>query len=258
MSRLVRGLVAAISVCIVLPLLLRPTHAETLVEISNDVRTILAFAVPAEKAQVLMPAGFKSAPVPGGPSKGTNVFLVFIDRLLGTDGDGKPIGNGAAQSAVIALPAARDSDSKVVTIVLAGLTDPGTAPGAYGVFDAAPTHKAKRKMRSGRGPSTIGEEWWEFAGPQGEEVSLTLAYETTAPTRVMAETINHSAKNPEFWRIYRVEQGVELLRSKPTNVDAVKEFHLVAKGGRFGDLIEGADLVSITTLPWYSRKIYLP
>jgi hypothetical protein len=235
-----------------------PARAETLVEMSNDVRTILAFSVPPEKVQALMPAGFKATAVPGGASKGANVFLVFIDRLLGTDGDGKPIGNGSAQSAVIALSASRDSDNKAVTVVLSGLSDPGTAPGAYGVFDAAPTHKAKRKMRSGRGPATIGEEWWEFTGPQGEEVSLTLAYETPAPMRVVAESINHSAKNPEFWRIYRVEQGVEVLRSKATNIDAVKEFKLVAKGGRFGELVEGADLVSITALPWYSRKIYLP
>jgi hypothetical protein len=38
----------------------------------------------------------------------------------------------------------------------------------------------------------------------------------------------------------------------------VKEFSLTTKGGRFGELLDGADLVSITAVPWYSRKIYLP
>jgi hypothetical protein len=258
MRRLVKVVLFALATFASLPQPSGPARAETLVEMSNDVRTILAFAVPPEKVQALMPAGFASAAVPGGPSKGANVLLVFIDRLLGTDAEGKPIGNGSAQSAVIALPATRESDKKGVAVVLTGLSDPGTAPGAYGVFDPAPTHKAKRKMRSGRSATTIGEEWWEFKGPAGEEVSLTLAYETGPPTRVTAESVNHSAAKPEFWRIYRFEQGVEVLRSKATGLDSVKEFSLVAKGGRFGELIDGADLVSITALPWYSRKIYLP
>jgi hypothetical protein len=52
----------------------------------------------------------------------------------------------------------------------------------------------------------------------------------------------HSAIKPDFYRIYRIEQAVDVVRSVPAR--------------QFSQLFDGSEqLISITSLPWYSREV---
>src|SRR5262245_59573437 len=58
-----------------------PTHAETFVEHSSEVRMQLDFVVPAAALAKFVPAGFDMNVATQGPAKDCNVRMIFIDRV---------------------------------------------------------------------------------------------------------------------------------------------------------------------------------
>ena len=68
----------------------------------------------------------------------------------------------------------------------------------------------------------------------------------------------HSAAKPDFFRVYRFEQGADVVRSSATGVDRVTNFSFKASGPRLAPIFDGNEqLIAITSVPHYSRTIYL-
>ena len=57
-------------------------NAETFVGSNVDARVLVAVSAPHDGVQALLPDGWTSVPVPGGPLQGANILFVFIDSLL--------------------------------------------------------------------------------------------------------------------------------------------------------------------------------
>ena len=53
--------------------------AETLVGTYGEMRTVLAFKIPDEAVQNLLPAGWEAVPGATGPPQGANLNVIFID-----------------------------------------------------------------------------------------------------------------------------------------------------------------------------------
>jgi len=68
----------------------------------------------------------------------------------------------------------------------------------------------------------------------------------------------YSAAKPEFYRIYRYTQAADVLRGEGTAPDRIKSYAFKAFGPKLGPLFEGAEVVSITAVPYYSRQVFLP
>ena len=82
---------------------------------------------------------------------------------------------------------------------------------------------------------------------------------TLCSVRGEAEAKVHSAAKPDFYRIYQIEQAADVARSTSTGVDRVTKFSFEALGPKLAPLFEGSqELVSITSVPFYSRSIYVP
>ena len=75
----------------------------------------------------------------------------------------------------------------------------------------------------------------------------------------MVEAKLHSAAKPDFYRIYKFEQAADVVRSTATGIDGVSKFFFKASGPKLAPLFDGSQqLISVTSIPFYSRTIYLP
>jgi hypothetical protein len=104
------------------------------------------------------------------------------------------------------------------------------------------------------------EERWAFAAPGGERMELNLRYERGAARKASQETKFWSSVNPNFYQIFKIEQGLDIMRNATVPVrDRVAEFSYKATGGKIAPLFDGTErVVSIDALHWYNRGVYLP
>src|SRR5256885_183706 len=69
----------------------------------------------------------------------------------------------------------------------------------------------------------------------------------------------HSACPPDFYRIYRVDQAADVVRSTATGTDRVQKVSFKVVGQPLTQLFDGTEqLISITSIPLYTRQLFLP
>ena len=66
----------------------------------------------------------------------------------------------------------------------------------------------------------------------------------------------YSAAKPDFIASHRSEQARDIVRGLDT--DRVKKIDFKASGPKLGPLFDGAQLIGVTSEPWYTRQTYLP
>ncbi len=218
-------------------------NAETFVEHSAEVRMQLDFVVPDAALRKFLPAGFEPNVATQGAAKDCNVRMIFIDRVDITKADGSPADKGTNQLVYLAVPIKQTATNTLGQMLIHGLTaDPKDAPGPFGVYQLATTHRM------------------EFAAASGERMEVHLKYERAAARKTSNEVKFFSAPNPSFLQIFKIDQGLDIMRNATVPVrDRVKEFSYKAGGGKIAPLFDGTDrVVSIDALHWYNRGVYLP
>jgi hypothetical protein len=161
----------------------------------------------------------------------------------------------------LAIPVKQSGSTNAGQMIIAGLTtDPKDTPGPFGNYELATSHRMERSVATGSGKDTTMEEHWELAAASGERFEVHLKYER-APARKGANEVKFfSPTNPSAFQIFKIEQGIDIMRNATVNVrDRVKEFSYKASGGRVGPLFDGSErVVSIDSFHWYNRGVYLP
>jgi hypothetical protein len=237
--------------------LVRPVNAQTLVEQSSEARMQLDFHVPDAALKAMLPAGWEPNIATAGAAKDANLRMIFIDRVNVTAPDGAPVGSG--QMVYLAIPIKQASTNTIAQMLIYGLTgDPKEAPGPFGVYQLATTHRMERSTTAGAQTQTT--EQWEFTAASGEHMELRLKYDRGVGRKASNETKFFSSTNPSFYQIFKVDQNLDIMRNATITVpDKVKEFQYKASGGKIGALFDGSERVlSIDGLSWYNRAIYLP
>jgi hypothetical protein len=238
-----------------------PARAETFSVANIDHRTYLYFQVPEATAQRLLPSGWEAAPAQSGPTQGANLVVILLDQLMAQDAQGRPVAGGTNQGVALLVPARNATTSAAGSMVFDGFSaKPEGSPGAYGVYAPAAI-RMERTIYTGPGNVRRGEEQWEVAaeGDSGDSLQVRLRYAAAIPSRTSYEARAYSAQKPDFYRIYRVEQGNDFVRSDPAGVDRVEEFSFAASGPRLGALFNGTErLVAILSVPSYVRQVFLP
>jgi hypothetical protein len=239
-----------------------PARAETFSVANSDHRNYLYFQVPEATARRALPDGWQAVPAQSGPAQGANLVVILIDQLAAHDAQGAPAGGGTNQLAVLAVPARNAATGAEGLMVFSGFSArPEGSPGAYGVYAPAEV-RVERALRAGPGGERRGEERWTVAAEGGggsDRLEVRLRFGAAAPVRTAYEARVYSARNPDFFRIYRVVQGNDFVRSGPAGVDRVEEFAFAASGPRLGALFDGSErLVAILSVPSYVRQVFLP
>jgi hypothetical protein len=238
------------------PLSSRPYSSLKLVATYGEARTNLTFRLPDAIVQKALPSGWLPSPFTSGPSKGANLTVTFMDWLTVQEPDGTP--GKTYRSVGVSVPAKRNGSDATVSMSITGLSSPsGYAPGPYGNSLTAKSTIARTLRTDGKDVSTA-EEVWHFEAESGDSIQLELQFVRGVAARSKLQSIIHSAVNPDFYRIYRVEQAVDVIRSTD-GTDRVQRYFFKASGPFLSRLFNGSEqLISITSLPWFSRQAFLP
>lgn len=238
-----------------LMLLAAPAVAqEKFVNSDASVRTTLDFKVPAAAIQKLLPDAWEIDSSTIGASSGSNLRVTFIEGIWSEDAQGKPLPTG--RNIVIGSMVKKKVSTDRGLMMVGGLTT-GAPPGVYGVYSKATT-TSQRTLRTGGDGVATTEEVWNAKADTSDAIDLQLNYVRGTPVRGNVDVRVYSGAKPEFYRIYRYIQGADVLRGVRTAPERVKAFNFKASGPKLGPLFEGAEIVAITALPYYSRQVFLP
>jgi len=235
-------------------------HAQTLLERSAEVRMQLDLAVSPAALKALLPDGWQPFVATSGPAKDCNVRLIFVDRVGINGPDGAP--RGTEQMAYFASPI-KKAGSNVMDgqMVIDGITaNAKNAPGPFMVYQAATSYRVERSTHATTGGPIENEDTWEFTGGDGEHLALHLVYERGVARKLAAETKFFSAADPKSYQIWKIDQGLDIMRNATVPVkDHVKTLEFRASGGRVAKLFDGSERVlSVDALHWYNRAVSSP
>jgi hypothetical protein len=225
---------------------------EKLVGTNMDVRTVLHFKVSDAAIQKLLPPGWEVNPGTG-PAAGANVRVTFVDQMAAADATGKA--QAPVRNLIFGIPAKRAGETGGL-MIFAGLS-PG-AGGPYGASMKA-VNAVERKITHTPGAPSMIDESWDYKGDNGHTTSLQIQYIRGAAERNKSELRVYAQPKPEFFRIYRFEQGVDLVLAADGNAERLKKVTFKASGEKLSPLFDGSEkLISVISVPWYQREIYLP
>jgi len=238
----------------------RLATAETLVESNADVRTTVTLKVKDAEAQKLLPAGWQVAPLDGGPAKGGNLLLVLIDRIVSQGADGKASGVGPIDRALAVVVPAKHGQTGAAGPNVVGVysANPKALPGPYKNSVQATLQVEQSTKATDLEPATVSEAW-SVRERGGGVVSLRLEYPRGALARSKSESKIYGGPDPAFFRIYRVDQATDLLRSVPTGTDRLKHYQLHVSMPELKLMFDGTEqVISVVVIPLYVRQVSLP
>ncbi len=229
-------------------------HVETMLQ--N--RVILTFKADAQEVQRWLPAGWQPEPIPAGPSKDSNLIVLFVEKVLAQDAQGKPAGP-TSRNVTLVVPARNAASGESSPLVIRTYeSDPKDLPGFYKAAVPASVEREHSASGSGTKPGRASERW-SMKDEKGALIELALEFERGTPARVKQEMKPRSAVDPATWRIYRQEQALQVLKSTAVNVDRLKQYRFEVKVPELEKLFDGKEqLVSVIDVPWYSRQTFLP
>jgi len=235
-----------------------PAMAQEKLSLSNvDVRTALTFKASDAAVQRMLPEGWDVNSPTAGPSQGFNLGMTLIDQKYTQDAEGKP--TAPVRGVVLTIPAKKKGSDTAGTMVVAGLFALNGVPGAYGVYSPARVLIERRTRTRLNGGETLVNESWDFRTEDGNAIEVQVRFTPAVPSKVRAEAKVYSGVKPDFYRIYRIEQAVDVARSVPDNVDRATKVSINISGKKFAPLFDGTEkVISMTSIPWYSRQVYLP
>jgi len=223
-------------------------------------RVQVAFSVAGEKLQKLLPAKWRSASLPPGPSEGANFMIAFRNRQQAThhEADGTHRAGEQDRGAVL-LAAVKNSETQEsgVWVLRSLAASRASVPGPYRNSKPVTVHMEQR-METRDHQNAVGIERWQLQDQDGQELSMYLRYGIGIPVRTIGEAKVRGGPDPDFSRIYRTDRGIDLVRSVPNAVDRVEEFDFHNTLSEFGEILDGSErVVSIAVEPWYLRQVFL-
>jgi hypothetical protein len=240
-------------------LLTESARAETPTGSNADTRVVISLVVKPEAAQQWLTGPWQVNPVASGPSQGANTSLVFVDQHLVVDPDGKPAGSGINRILALVVPGKHSGTGETASVVARLFSaDPSYVPSPY--KNAVPGQiRRERAVRESNTEPASGRELWTVRDSAGGTVELSFDYIGALPVRSKSESKVYSAVEPAFFRIYRVEQGADVVKSVPANIDRVQNFKLTVGIQELKKTFDGSEkVVSVTMIPWYLRQVSLP
>lgn len=236
-----------------------PVWCQKHVQSTLDSRIVLAFVANTAEIQRWLPAPWQPSPVASGPAKDANLVVVFVDRLLNQDAEGKPTAIAAYRAVALAIPARnpQSGDSGPLLVRIYN-SNPNEIPGFY---KTAVLASVEREISWSGIDNSLGmaHERWEVKDGKGGTLQLQLQYQRGVPTRGKLEAKPRSGSDPATWRIYRIEQATDVVKSLPAGIDRLKSYHFRSNVAELQKLFDGSErLISVTAIPWYTRQTLLP
>lgn len=235
----------------------KQSKAETLVENSMFYRIYVAFSVDQKAAQAWLPADWKIVSLSKGPFKGANLLVIFDDKLIIQDAEGKPDKEGSYCLAILVSPGINTKTKKFdffVTRIYWPYNDP--SPYKNGVNATVHREATIKDLASKSGMSS---EVWKVQNKDGGILEFQMEYKRSVPKRARREFTVHSSVEPDFYRIYRDDWANELVKSIPAGIDRVQNYKFSSTISELRKMFDGSEkLIGITVNPCRVRQVFLP
>jgi hypothetical protein len=128
----------------------------------------------------------------------------------------------------------------------------------YGVATAAEIDRKQSLSGPAAGGRSVSDNW-RIMVPEGGTVEVDLTYTTGKRGWSPGELFPYSAANPDFSRIYRYTQMVDLVFSSAIGKPASGDIRLVNTIAELQPLIDGTEeIIAVMDVPVYVREISLP
>ena len=248
----------ALTIIVAAPGLRPAAWAETLVETNVDTRLNLQFRVAEAALKSWVPAPWQINPAASGPGKDANLSVVLLQRLLVLGPDGKPTPGATHRTVALVVPAKNTQTDESAPVVIRVFTaDPQGVPGPYKNSVKASVRRELTLKGDGNEPGA-GSEQWQMQ-TTGGSIEVQIAYQRGVPSRSNAESKVYSAVEPTFFRLYRVDQGVDVVKSVPAGIDRVQSYRFRSTVTELARLFDGSEqLIAAAVIPWYVREVKLP
>jgi hypothetical protein len=235
----------------------KQSRAETLVENSMFYRIYVAFSVDQKAAQAWLPAAWKTVSLSKGPFKGTNLFVIFDDKFIIQDGEGKPDKGGTWCVAVLVSPGI-NTKTKKFDFFVTRIYWPYNDSGPYKNAVNATVHR-EATIKDVASKSGVSSEVWKVQDKDGGILEFRMEYKRGVPKRKKVELKIHSAVEPDFYRIYRDDYANDLVKSIPTGIDRVQNYKFSSTISELRKMFDGSEkLIGITINPCRVRQVFLP
>jgi hypothetical protein len=240
----------------------RPAAAQTFAGVQGDrTRIALGFQVKPEAVQQLLPAPWQLDPVGRGPLKGTNFFVLFIDRVRDEDPEGKPKYSGANRYVTFLAPGKHPQTGQTAAVALGGLASNLTqAPDFFQVLRAA-TVRAEHTSAGHEVDTEDVMDIWEareVTGPGEVVLRLRSLRQVSARTRTKGDGLGISAKDPTLWQTYKSEAATDVVQSVPEGINRVQEYTFRLTVPEYSPLFDGSEqLLGISMAAWYVRQVFV-
>ena len=232
-------------------------HAETLVESQLYFRIYVAFTVDQKAVQAWLPDPWKAVSLPKGPFKGANLYVLFDDKILNQVGEGKSA-RAEVYHAAILVAFAKHAQTGDFAVFVIRVYSPHGPPGPYkNTVKAAVSREAMLKgadLKPG-----AGSEVWKVQNSDGGIMEFRMDYQRAVPKRVKHEFKVRSSVEPDFFRIYRDDFSVDVLKSIPTGTDRVQNYKFRVTIPELRKMFDGSEkFVGISMNPIRVRQVFLP
>jgi hypothetical protein len=184
--------------------------------------------------------------------------VVLLQRLLVLGPDGKPTPGATHRTVALVVPAKNTQTDESAPVVIRVFTaDPQGVPGPYKNSVKASVRRELTLKGDGNEPGA-GSEQWQMQ-TTGGSIEVQIAYQRGVPSRSNAESKVYSAVEPTFFRLYRVDQGVDVVKSVPAGIDRVQSYRFRSTVTELARLFDGSEqLIAAAVIPWYVREVKLP
>jgi hypothetical protein len=252
-------LCACIVNCLLVSPSIHPAWGENHVESTMETRAMVFLQVEKTQLQKWVPESMQITPLPAGPFNGANLILVFIDLLRAQDPQGKPHNGGLGRAAVFVVPVKHNRTGEMVSLVIDGLADnPENVPGPYKNFKGA---SIQRELNHSVSAFDAGEgsDTWKFEDSSGMLIDFHVGYKRALPIRAKPVLKIYSGADPEFFRIYKTDYLVDIVKSAPAKIDRAKEYRLKVSMPGLKRLFDGTEqLVAVAIIPAFVREVFFP
>lgn len=232
--------------------------AETKLWSTVESRIILGFKADDAAVQATMPEGWKAITLPKGPLAGINLLLVFMDRHLILDAEGKPMDPSANPVAAL-MSYGVSKDVEGVRGYITHIYEIPPAVNPYG--NSSEAMITRQGGKSVDGDSVVSRiEDWSLKTEAGGMVDFKITY-TSAGLNWTEGGVSrpYSSAMPEYSHIYRYDQTAELVMNTTSGYARPNEWEFSASGGEFADLFDGSEaLVAVLNIPVYVRDVFEP
>jgi len=252
----IRRFVLLTPVCILAAFGVQTATAETLTGSNVDSRVLVAMQFDADAVQAMMPKGWTLFPFPGGALKGANSLLIFADRYLGMDAEGKPKDPSSYRAIAMASlgkSATTDEVRTFVTRVYA--TVDGNDP--YGNARLANISRRAGVESMDSSQPKFHENW--LLRTDGGQMSMSLSYTAGPLSWAVRESQSYSNVDSGIHHLNKFEQLSDLAMSLPLGKALDGEMEINSSIPELAVLFDGNEsTIAVIVIPMYVREVFDP